>query len=395
MKILFIHNEYAKPSGEEHASGELAELLREHGHEVRWFKRSSAEITDFRGKIRSFFTGIYNPATKRSLSRVLDDFKPDVVQIQNLYPFLSVSVFEPLRKRNLPVVMRCPNYRLFCPEGLCLNSRQEVCEQCWGGHEMQCVRNNCMGSRFKSLGYAMRNAYARRSGAIRNGVDCFIVQSQFQQEKFESQGIPASHIGILPGISPAVNVPKGDKPGNGVGFVGRVSKEKGIDEFIEAARSLPDIPFRVAGNIDESYSIPPDLPVNVTFVGFKKGEELNRFYLDCRLIAVPSKWYEGFPNVILRGMMLRRPVITTAIGAMATIVDSGRDGILVPPADARKLADAIRMLYDDQESCKLLADNALRKATSLYARETIYDTLIEIYAKARRNSYNRKEKAIS
>lgn len=389
MKILFIHNEYAKPSGEEHASAELAGLLREHGHEVRWFKRSSAEITGPLGKLKSFFTGIYNPSSKKSLSKVLDEFEPDIVQVQNLYPFLSISIFEPLRRRNLPVVMRCPNYRLFCPEGLCLNSRQEVCEKCWGGHESQCIVNNCMGSQFKSIGYALRNAYARRSGAIRNGVDCFIVQSRFQQEKFETQGIPSSHIGILPGISPDVAAPKDDKPGAYVGFVGRVSKEKGIDEFIEAARSLPDIPFRVAGNLDDGYTIPEDLPANVEFVGFRKGAELDRFYLDCRLIVVPSKWYEGFPNVILRGMMLRRPVISTAIGAMTTIIDSGRDGILIPPADAVQLADAIRGLYDDAARCNALAEHAYRKATSLYGRQTIYNTLLQIYEKARKNAADR------
>ena len=64
MKVLYIHNDYARPSGEEHASGEIVELLREHGHEVRWFKRSSAEIANSKlGQIKSFFTGIYNPST--------------------------------------------------------------------------------------------------------------------------------------------------------------------------------------------------------------------------------------------------------------------------------------------------------------------------------------------
>ena len=49
MKILYIHNDYIKPSGEVHASGELVTLLQEHGHEVRWFKRSSNEIKGLNG----------------------------------------------------------------------------------------------------------------------------------------------------------------------------------------------------------------------------------------------------------------------------------------------------------------------------------------------------------
>ena len=46
MKILYIHNDYAKPSGEEHASASLAALLEGHGHEVKFFRRSSAEIAN-------------------------------------------------------------------------------------------------------------------------------------------------------------------------------------------------------------------------------------------------------------------------------------------------------------------------------------------------------------
>ena len=53
MKILYIHNDYAKPSGEETAAEAIVALLKEHGHEVRWFRRSSAEIKGFSGKVKS------------------------------------------------------------------------------------------------------------------------------------------------------------------------------------------------------------------------------------------------------------------------------------------------------------------------------------------------------
>ena len=59
MKVLYVHNKYAKPSGEEHAANELVELLREHGHDVKWFTRSSAEIADSSlGKIKAMLTRI-------------------------------------------------------------------------------------------------------------------------------------------------------------------------------------------------------------------------------------------------------------------------------------------------------------------------------------------------
>lgn len=183
MKILYIHNEYAKPSGEEQAAGELVSLLKEHGHEVRWFTRSSAEIADSTyGKIKALITGIYNPFSAIALAKVLDEYRPDIVQVQNLFPLLSPSVFKPIKQRRIPVVMRCPNYRLFCPSGLSLDPSGMVCERCWGGKELNCIKLNCLGSRLKSIGYATRNAFARKLKLILDGVDLFIVQSEFQKE---------------------------------------------------------------------------------------------------------------------------------------------------------------------------------------------------------------------
>ncbi|MCM1296052.1 MAG: glycosyltransferase family 4 protein [Muribaculaceae bacterium] len=387
MKILYVHNEYARPSGEEHAAGELVALLKEHGHIVRWFTRSSAEIADSTlGKMKALVAGIYNPYSARELAKALDEYKPDIVQVQNLYPLLSPTIFKPIKKRGIPVVMRCPNYRLFCPTGLSLDPHGKVCERCWSGTEINCAIRNCMGSRLKSTGYALRNAFARLTGMIRNNVDIFIVQSEFQKHKFISQGIPAERIAILAGISPNINVTDHSQLGKWVSFVGRVSSEKGIDEFIEAAKMNPNIPFRVAGNIDINYEVPYRLPENLEFVGFKKGDELDRFYIDSRIIVVPSKWYEGFPNVIVRGMLHKKPVITTNIGAMQSIIDHEQNGLLVLPSDASALGESIRSLYNEIETIKQYGENGYTKATTLYSREQIYTDLIEIYKRAEERS---------
>ena len=382
MKILFVHNSYSDktPSGEEHASWELSALLEEHGHEVKWFKRSSDEIRSGLGPLKSFFTGIYNPSSARKLAKMLDEYKPDIVQVQNLYPLLSSSIFKPIKKRGIPVVMRCPNYRLFCPAGLCLNSKGEVCEKCFGGKEWHCIASNCEQGIMKSIGYALRNAYSRASHNITNSVDRYIVQSEFQKQKFIVQGIPADNLVILPGICPEIKVSDEDIKGEYVSFVGRVSPEKGIYEFIEAAKMNPTLPFKVAGMLDKNFTIPQDCPPNVEFVGFLKGDELNEFYLKSKIIVVPSKWYEGFPNVITRGMLLKRPVITTNIGAMPSIIDNDVHGFLVEPGNAIQLGESIARLYNDDNKCKAFGIAGYEKARIHYSREAVYNILIDTYA---------------
>lgn len=385
MKILYIHNDYAKPSGEEHASGELIQLLKEHGHVVEKYSRSSAEIADSAfGKIKSFFTGIWNPLEAKRLRIYLKRFKPDVAIVQNLYPLLSPSIFKPLKDIHVPVVMRCPNYRLFCPGGLCLDNDGHICEKCFGrGKEWWCIRKNCEKSLFKSVGYAARNAVARKSKAILDGVDVFIVQSAFQKEKFILQGIQGERIGILPGIAPVIT--EGEEKvqiGNWFTFVGRVSEEKGIYEFIEAAKHLPHLTFKVAGNLDGNFKKPTDMPTNVEFTGFLKGRELDDLYRKSRAIVVPSKWYEGFPNVIVRGMLLKRPVITSDIGTMQSIIDNGVNGITVSPGDTRALKKAIEELSKDENKSIEYGLKGYEKASSLYSREQIYLSLQSIINQA-------------
>lgn len=381
MKVLFLHNSYSDktPSGEEHASRELATLLEEHGLEVHWYRRSSDEIRRGLGSIKAFFTGIYNPASARALEKILDEYKPDIVQVQNLYPLISSSIFKPLKKRGIPVVMRCPNYRLFCPAGLCLNTKGEVCEKCFGGKEWNCIKYNCEQSVFKSIGYAIRNWYSRASRNISDGVDVFIVQSEFQKQKFIEQGIPAEKLVILPGICPEIKEKNLSTLGDFVTFVGRVSAEKGIYEFIEAAKMNPAIPFKVAGMQDKNFVKPIDCPSNIEFVGFLKGDALNDLYLNSRIIVVPSKWYEGFPNVITRGMLLKRPIITTNIGAMASIIEDGRQGYLVDAGDPFMLGKKIADLFTNFFLCKKFGEEGFLKAKKLYSRESIWNILINTY----------------
>ncbi len=72
-RLLFIHNEYGKPSGEEYAAQAIADLLKAHGHQVFWFRRCSSEILgSVASKVKAFFTGIHNPFAAKALAKTLD-----------------------------------------------------------------------------------------------------------------------------------------------------------------------------------------------------------------------------------------------------------------------------------------------------------------------------------
>lgn len=383
MRVLLAHNDYGQFSGEEAAVENIATVLQANGHEVHWLRPSSAEIgVSVRKKIGSFFSGIYSLSSRRDMARLLDRNGFDLVQVQNLYPFLSTSILPACRKRNLPVVMRCPNYRLFCPSGLHLREGR-VCEDCLhGSREWHCVKHNCEGDVFKSLGYAARNAFARVTGMIRANVTVFVVLSEFQRQRFVEGGIPPNQIEILPNTA-RMPADSGDSSeGSYVAFVGRVSEEKGIREILEAAKRLPDVRFRVAGSTNVLPGIEQQAPDNLEFLGFLSGADLDDFYKGARMLVSPSKWFEGFPNTIAQAMAYAKPVVATRIGAAPEIVEDEVTGLLAGPGDAVDLAEKIRYLWERPEACAAMGANGWRKAHCEYSEEQFYQKLMAIYAKA-------------
>ena len=89
------------------------------------------------------------------------------------------------------------------------------------------------------------------------------------------------------------------------------------------------------------------LSSRVHFTGHVTDEQLVRLYNQAELVVSPSL-YEGFGLPAAEAMSCGRPVIATTGGAFPEVIDHAETGWLVPPGDAEALADAIRMLMDDQ-----------------------------------------------
>jgi glycosyltransferase involved in cell wall biosynthesis len=383
MHILIVHNDYGKFSGEEQALQTMAEVLESGGHKISWFRESSAGIgNSFAKKTHAMFSGIYSFKSRKRMDQILEHNLVDLVQVQHLYPFISPSILPACREKGVPVVMRCPNYRLFCPNGLHL-SKGEICECCLGGKEWFCILKNCEQDFTKSIGYAARNAAARLSRMIRNNVDVFVVLSHFQKRRFVAGGISADRIEILPNIAPVVEGPDIAPDGaESISFVGRVSPEKGIRQFIEAARILPRRRFMVSGNMNSQPEIKRNAPQNVSFLGFLSGNELDDVFCRSRILVFPSVWFEGFPNVIAKAMAHGKAVIASRIGALPEIVDDGVTGLLFELGNASDLADKIDYLWNRRELCQEMGRAGMAKANKEYSEEKYYERLMGIYEKA-------------
>ncbi len=375
MKILVLHNEYATLSGEETSLRHVTDVLASRGHQVRSYSRSSAEITGTRlGKPRALLSGLFSPFSRAAVRKLLISFAPDVVFVKNLYPLISPSVLPVVRRAGVPIIMRVANYRLVCPNGLHL-SRGAVCERCAGGREYWCALRNCEQSLPKSFGYALRNWIARHAGWYRENVSVYTCATEFMKRKLISAGFAASRIHVLPNVVPDPVRP-GDvlEPGSGsfVGYVGRISKEKGVSTLIRAAALCPSIEFRLAGRVSHSLPLSDALPENVKLVGFLEGLELAEFFKQARIIVSPSECYETFGMTLAEAMLYARPVIASRIGVFPEWIQEGENGLLFEPGNPTELAAKIRHLWNQPRLCRAIGRAARAKASCDYSPERCY-----------------------
>jgi len=122
--------------------------------------------------------------------------------------------------------------------------------------------------------------------------------------------------------------------------------------------------------------------MNVTWLGFVKGEPLRQVYLDSRIVVVPSRCYEGFPNVIVQAMQLERPVVAVDLGASGAVVEDGVTGLKFAPGDVDDLCRQVQKLYDAAGLCRIFGRNGRQTALEQYSRESIYAQLEKICQRA-------------
>lgn len=372
MKILLVHNDYGKYSGEEAVVDKMAAMMTTAGWEVAQLRMTTAGVREsLSGKVRGFAAGIWCPSGVRAMREALAKEKPDVVNVHNLFPFISPAALRECKKAGVPVVMTVHNFRLICPTGLFMRDGGP-CEDCLvRGNEWGCVKHNCEQSLLKSVGYAARNAVARLRRHYLECVDRFACITDFQRRKLIEAGYPADKIVVIPNsmdLEAACEAEQGDY----VAFCGRLSREKGVDLIIEAARRNPQIPFKLAGAVRDGFKI-DGLPENVKLVGYLSGEALNDFFARARFFVMASRCYEGFSMTILEATGYGKAMIAPDHGGFTEIIGKGDEaiGLLTSPADVEALSAAVARLWNNPEFTAELGQKAHAKLINQYSTAVI------------------------
>ena len=372
MRFLLVHNNYGKYSGEEAVVDKMAAMFQSHNHTVCFYRLTTEGARDtISDKIKGFTAGIYSHSGVKGIKKILRKDKPDIINVHNLYPFISPAALFECKKAGIPVVMTVHNFRLICPTGLFMRNGKP-CEQCLDRkNEWSCIKYNCEHSIFKSIGYTLRNVYARWTKAYLKNVDMFACITEFQKKKLIEAGYDKNKITVIPN---SIDAPCSYTPTSGeyIAYIGRLSYEKGYDLLVEVARKHPEIKFCFAGAQREKNNT--EIPKNVEFKGYLQKKELSKFIQESRFIVIPSRCYEGFPMAILEAACHGKPAIAPNHGGFTEIIGQGENAIgkLFEPGNTDDLDKQIAELWNNQTLTEELGEKAFRKLKEHYDSEVVY-----------------------
>jgi glycosyltransferase involved in cell wall biosynthesis len=216
----------------------------------------------------------------------------------------------------------------------------------------------------------------RRAAAILGaGIDRRVAQncdrvvaiSEFIRDRvLATSRVPASRISIVTNVVDVDLFRPDPREANrsGILFVGRIAAEKGVAPLIEGmaavARHSPQTTLSIVGPdqdgtergsyMRECKTLVSRLGLerNVRFAGAVPNRELPALLRRSQILAVPSVWGEPLGVVVLEGLACGIPVVASRVGGIPELIEEGRTGLLVPPADPSALGRALlSALHDD------------------------------------------------
>jgi glycosyltransferase involved in cell wall biosynthesis len=384
MKILLCHSYYQQPGGEDQSFEAEARLLESRGHELRRYTLHNDAIETM-SRLAIATKTLWNRTSHGELTRLLREFRPDVMHCTNTFPLLSPSAYYAAKAEGVAVVQSLRNYRQLCPGGLLMRDGV-VCESCLGKwFATSSVRHGCYrGSRMATAVVAGMTSLHRLLGTWSNSVDQYFTLSEFAKAKFVAAGWDADKIAVKPNfIDPDPGI--GDGRGDYAVFAGRLSPEKGISTMLDAWRRLKrPIPLKIIGDGPLAAEIQQfsQAHPHVHFLGRRPLDEVLQIIGEARFLVMPSVWYETFGRTIIEAFAKGTPVIASRLGEMAELVDDGKTGLLFAPGDATDLAQKVHTLACDPEQRQRLGRAARAEYERRYTAEPNLQQLLEIYRQA-------------
>jgi len=239
-----------------------------------------------------------------------------------------------------------------------------------------CIVHGVYGKRWKEMRgkiLGSLSAFVEKS-QLRRGYDRVVFYSDFAREQGQEIGIKNNTEVFYLGIDPHEFKPK--KKEKYVLFVGRLEKQKGVENLLSVAKQLPDVKFKLVGKGDIG-KLKKIASKNVEFLGVKTGKELQNLFSRALIFCLPSV-AETFGLVLLEAMASGCAIVST--------VPLDYRGVKIQYGDNESLKHAIRNLIDNPELAESLGKENVKIAKK-YDWKKFADSLENLYFKLLKEKY--------
>lgn len=331
-------------------------------------------------KIRAAFKLIHSAEAVRKLGRLIESARPDIVHCHNIYHQLTPSIIGAAKRRGVPVVLTLHDYKPVCPTYTRLRNGQ-VCSACLDGDFSQIVRRRCADGSLGKSALLFAEAVVQRLMRNYEKVDMFIAPSEFMRTSVTQQRFPQERVEVIHnGVQCNTQGTELEDEGY-VLYLGRLSKEKGIETLLSAHSGVADrVRLLVAGTgplEDEMRSRYP----RAGFLGHLSGHSLEQALRKASLIVIPSEWYENCPMSVLEAMAFAKPVVASDIGGIPELVVHGETGLLFAPGDREILQGYLLDLMDNPPLRQKYGAAARERAEEYFSLERHNEALLGAYGK--------------
>jgi len=163
--------------------------------------------------------------------------------------------------------------------------------------------------------------------------------------------------------------------------VARMDRLKGHRYLLEAAASIPEAVFVLAGDGPERTNLEnlaAELGISDRVIFLGQRDDVLELLSDSDLFVLPSL-LEGLSLSVLEAMASSKPVITTDIPGMDEIIVDGRSGILVPPEDPEALAGKIKQVLSDASVSNRIAAGGRQRVIERFSAEKMVSETSQLY----------------
>jgi glycosyltransferase involved in cell wall biosynthesis len=387
-RVLQIFNRYFEYGGEQGSVGRIGDTLQEIA-DVEYFLTSSDQLLGRRrpeDMVKAAAFAFHNPQVIQRLKRYQKIGRFDVWLIHNVFPAMSPSVYALAFSLGIPVVQYLHNYRMSCVNGYFLN-HGKPCTSCIHGNFTKAALTGCWHNSRLISGWMGAVMMRVRAMGVFNNVAAWIALSGTQKKIHAEMGIPGERIHVLPHFF----VPRAElyieELGQDVLFVGRLSKEKGVAQLLDAWKLVRrgDAKLLLMGDGPERGSlerkVAKEAIEGVEFHGFVPKEKQDAVWRRANFSAIPSVWQEPLPTVAFEAWERGRPVIVSKAGGLDDSVEEGVDGFKVPMGDSIKWSEAINCLLADKVRSAAMRKAGLEKLHNGYRPEAWRQQFSEVLDK--------------